>query len=171
MDWPYLHTVVNHFPIILTVVGAAVAVFALITRKRGAWLYAVVSLTFAGLAAYPAFFSGQQAEEGMEHKWFVVKSMIDAHEESAEAALSLLLVAGVISAYAWWRMMRRERDGLPPRWLRVLVVVSALASFGGVGYAGYEGGKIVHESPKLMQSTGPGAASPAAGDSAAERER
>jgi uncharacterized membrane protein len=164
MDWPYLHTLVNHFPIILTVVGTAVAVFAALTRRRGAWMYAVVSLTFAGLAAYPAFFSGDEAHEVMEKKWYVVKSMIDSHEESAEVALWLLLAAGVIAAYTWWRMQRRERDGLPPGWLRVLVLVSAFASLAGVSFTAWKGGKIVHESPRLLQSTGPGQPGPSVPD-------
>ena len=87
IDWPYIHTLINHFPIILSVVGTAVLVVAMLTNRRDMWIYAVVTLTFAGLTVYPAFFSGDEAHEVLEHKWYVVRSMIDDHEESAELAL------------------------------------------------------------------------------------
>src|SRR5690242_16627936 len=47
MNWPYVHTLINHFPIILVVMGAAAAVTALVLRRRGIWLYSVASLTLA----------------------------------------------------------------------------------------------------------------------------
>ena len=60
-----------------------------------------------------------------------------------------LLALGAASAYAWWRMLKRERAGLPPVRLRILVVVLATVGLGTITYAAYLGGKIVHESPKL----------------------
>ena len=38
MNWPYIHTLINHFPIILTVVGCAVLLLALLTNRRAVWL-------------------------------------------------------------------------------------------------------------------------------------
>ena len=52
MNWPYVHTLINHFPIILSVVGTGVVLLALIVRRRGLWLYALATLTLAGLSVY-----------------------------------------------------------------------------------------------------------------------
>ncbi len=149
MDWPYLHTVINHFPIILSVVGLAVLVFAFFNKSRGVWLYAVATLTLAGLSAYPAFFTGDQASDALRGTWYIVRSAVNAHDESAGYALTTLLITGVVSAYAWWYMLRRDREGLPPKWLRTTLVVAAAITLAVVTRTAYLGGKIVVDSPML----------------------
>ena len=66
MDGAYLHILINHFPIILSLIGAAAAIVFLFRPRRALWLYAVASLTLAGLAAYPTKFTGGLAEESIE---------------------------------------------------------------------------------------------------------
>jgi hypothetical protein len=154
MNWPYLHTLLNHFPIILIVMAGTAAVVALVSGRRSVWLYALATLTFAGLSIFPAFFTGDKASDVMRDKWYIVPGMIHDHEEAAELALYVVLVAGAVGAYAWWRQVRRDRDTLLPRWLQLIVVVASLAGIGTVAYAAYDGGKIVHESPKLLAAPG-----------------
>lgn len=154
MNWPYIHTVVNHFPIILTVVGTAALATALIWRRRPIWLYAVATLTLAGLSIYPAFLSGDEADHVMDRKWYVVKGSIDEHEETAEIALWIVLATGVIAAYTWWSMTRPGQKEPPPVWLRGLLLVAAIASVVSITYSSYLGGRIVHDSPKLAQPPG-----------------
>ncbi len=149
MNWPYVHTIVNHFPIILSVVGSTVLLLALVLRRRGLWLYALATLTLAGLAAYPAFFTGDEAADALRHTWYVVPAMVREHDGAAGYALWCLLVTGAASAYAWWRMLRREPSGLPPVWLRTATALLALFTLSVVVRTAYLGGQIVHESPKL----------------------
>ena len=149
MNWPYIHTLVNHFPIILSVVGTAVLILALIVRRRAVFLYAFVTLTLAGLSAYPAFFTGDEAADAQRHTWYIVQSMIREHDAAAGFALWSLLIAGAIGAYAWWRMLKREPLVLPPVWLRVVVTIIAVWSLSVVVRTAYLGGQIVHESPRL----------------------
>jgi uncharacterized membrane protein len=156
VNWPYIHTLVNHFPIILTVVGSAVLALALVTKRRALWLYALATLTLAGLGVYPAFFTGDQASDALRDTWYVVRSMVREHDESADWALWAVLIMGAASAYAWWRMLRREVTGLPPVWLRVVLAVLAAAGLSILVRTAYLGGQIVHDSPKL-QTPPPGA--------------
>ncbi len=150
MNWPYIHPLVNHFPIILTVVGSAALVLTLIGNRRSVWLYALATLTLAGLSIYPAFYTGNAAAHALRNTWYVVRSMVDAHDEAAGYALPVVLVMGAVSAYAWWRMLRREVMGLPPVWLRAVVVLLAAVGLGVITWTAYLGGKIIHESPKLL---------------------
>lgn len=150
MNWPYLHTLINHFPIILSVMGAAAAITAFTLHRRGIWLYALASLTFAGLTVYPAFLTGDEASDTMKHEWYVVPSMIHDHEEAADITLWFLLATGVISIYTWAWQVRHDESREPPTWLRTLVIVAALASVGTITYTSLLGGRIVHESPKLL---------------------
>jgi hypothetical protein len=149
VNWPYIHTIVNHFPIILSVVGTAVLVLAVITGRRGVWLYAVATLTLAGLSVYPAFYTGDAAAHALRNTWYVVHSMVEAHEAAADFALASLLIVGALNAYVWWRLLRRDTAVLPPTWLRVVVLLVSLWGLSVVVRTAYLGGKIVHESPKL----------------------
>jgi uncharacterized membrane protein len=151
MDWPYLHALVNHFPIVLSVVATTVLLIALITNRRTIWVYATVTLTFAGLAAYPAFLTGDQAAHALRGVWYIDRAVVREHDQAAGFALTSLLITGVASAYVWWRLMRRDVQILPPRWLRIVTTLIALWSLGVVVRTSYLGGKIVHENPKLDQ--------------------
>jgi hypothetical protein len=149
VNWPYVHTLVNHFPIILTIVGSAVLVLALFVRRRGLWLYALATLTLAGASVYPAFFTGNAAAHALRGTWYIVRSMVKEHDQAAGFALTTVLLMGAASAYAWWRMLRRDLVGLPPVWLRVVVSVLTVWALSVVVRTAYLGGQIVHESPKL----------------------
>lgn len=149
LTWPYIHITINHFPIILSVVGTAVLILALFLRRRGLWLYALATLTLAGLSIYPAYLTGDEASDTLRHTWYVVQSAVQEHDEAAGFALWSLLITGAVCAYTWWRMMRREPQGLPPVWLRVVVAVIAIWSLSVVVRTAYLGGLIVHESPRL----------------------
>ncbi|HEY5062554.1 MAG TPA: hypothetical protein VII52_13525 [Gemmatimonadaceae bacterium] len=149
MNWPYIHTLINHFPIILTVVGTAVLFLALIVKHRAAWLYALATLTLAGASVYPAFYTGGAAAHALRDTWYVVRAMVEEHDQSASYALVAILVMGAVSAYAWRRMLRRDVAGIPPIWLRVVVTLLAVFGLSVVTRTAYLGGKIIHESPKL----------------------
>ena len=150
MNWPYTHIVINHFPIILTIVGSAALAAALIVRRRGLWLYALATLTLAGASVYPVFFAGDKAADAVRTTWYIVRSSVEEHDAAANYALVSGLLMGAVSAYAWWRMLRREVVGLPPVWLRVVVAIFAAFGLSVVVRTAYLGGKIVHESPKLQ---------------------
>ncbi len=150
-DWPHAHLVLNHFPIILAVMGAAATVLALIRHWRGVWLYAVASLTLMGLSAYPAVFTGQRADHQLNDPWYIVHGTIDRHEEAAELSMWIMIATGLIALYAWWQATHQaDRDAAPPGWLRALVLIGALASVGTVGWAGWLGGNIVNGSTILQ---------------------
>jgi hypothetical protein len=64
MDPAYLHLVVNHLPVVLSVVGAAAAIVALLVRRRGVWLYSVASMTIAGVVAAAVWWSLARRKDG-----------------------------------------------------------------------------------------------------------
>lgn len=150
MNWPYVHTLINHFPIILMVVGTGVLLLALIVRRRGLWLYALATLTLAGVSIYPVYFTGDEAADAVRQTWYIMRPMVEKHDDAAGFALVSVLIIGVVSAYTWWRMLRREVTTLPPVWLRTVVAVLAVWALSVVARTAYLGGQIVHDSPKLQ---------------------
>ena len=190
-DLGSLHILINHFPVMLTVVGAAVAVLALFARKRGVWLYATATLFLAGVSVIPTFLTGDPAAEEMRDTWYVTRQAIRAHDEAAGFTLWGLIIMGLIAAYAWWRAWRRETvvvagavhtdagdvpanalvrssHGLPV-WLRALVVFSALFGCALVYRTAKLGGEILHHSTVLERTPRPASVPAPAPDPRRER--
>ncbi len=149
MDGQALHLAVNHFPVVLAIAGMAAAVLASLTRKRGVLLYALASLTLAGLASYPAVLTGDEAADVLEKRWFIDKAQIEEHEESADVSNILLLVTGVVSAACWYRVLRAPREAAPARWMLAMIVALGLASTASTAYTAWEGGFILSKNEKL----------------------
>ena len=188
-----LHVLINHFPVILTIVGTAFALLALFVGKRGVWLYATATLALAGLAVLPTYFTGEPAADQLEKSWYVTRQAIHAHEEAGEFALWGLIVMGLIAAYAWWRAWRREtvvvtgavhtdRGDVPaealvrphaglPVWLRALVVISALFGSALMYRASALGGAILHHSTVLQSTPRPASVPAPAPERDGEGER
>jgi uncharacterized membrane protein len=144
MNWPYVHLLINHVPIILVVLGAAAAVLGFIKPRRVIWLYAVATLTLAGLSAYPVFFSGDEAHHVMEDKPGVDRDNIEEHEEAGEFLLWVLLIDGALGAYMWWMLAVRDKAGIGPTWLRALVLIGALVGVAAAYRTSLLGGYIIH---------------------------
>lgn len=154
LTWPYAHLLINHFPVVLATMGLAAAIGAVLLRRRGLWLYAMGTLTMAGLVVYPVHFTGDQADHALRDPWYIKRGVIDAHDNAAGIAMIIILIVGVLSAYGWWRALRR-RDEAIPAWIRATVLVGAIAGFGSVAYAAFLGGKIIHDAPVLALPTAP----------------
>lgn len=156
LSWPYVHLMLNHFPVVLSVSALAVTVLALLVRRRGLWLTAMGALTAAGLFVYPVHFTGDKAEHALHDPWFIRAGAIEAHDKAATITMVVILVVGAFAAYSWWRSLKRPAD-LIPGWVRAGVVAGSLAAAGGITYTAYLGGKIIHEAPVLdLQQPPPG---------------
>ncbi|HET7585345.1 MAG TPA: hypothetical protein VFK13_10575 [Gemmatimonadaceae bacterium] len=142
MNWPYIHLLTNHLPIILGATGALAAILALIWNRRPIWLYAAASLTLAGATIGPVFLVGDEAEEVVEDSPGIDKRALDQHEESAEVVLWVVLAMGIVSAVAWWRAAR-EPQPLSAK-VRTAIVVAGVVTAGAVTYAAYTGGHVIH---------------------------
>lgn len=158
MNWAYVHLLINHVPVILAPLGFAVAILALITRRRAVWLYALASLTLAGVSAYPVMATGDEASHIVRRAIpNVNRDAIEEHEEAGDTAMWILLAGGVVAAYAWWRMGRNGAERLPT-WLVGLVLLSGAASTVGVTIASLKGGDIIHKEAHVAPSSLPPAA-------------
>ena len=143
LDWIHLHLMVNHLPVVLALLGAVASVIALIVKRAGVWRYAAVTMLLAGLLAPVALLSGGQAEDAAEDAWYVSRAAIHDHEEAAEKAMWVTVVAGAVAVVALWKK--------GPRWRLAMAVVAVVAA-GAMIYASFEGGEIVHRSPQLERA-------------------
>jgi uncharacterized membrane protein len=160
MSWPYAHLLLNHFPVVLSVSALAVAILALVLKRRALWLTAMGVLTAAGLSVYPVYFTGNQADQALNDPWYIKHGTIDAHYSAAGYALWVILLVGVFAAYSWWRSLKRPAEDIPG-WMRAGVLIGSLAAVSTVARTAYLGGKIIHESPVLQLKQPPPGLPPA----------
>jgi uncharacterized membrane protein len=149
MSWPYVHLLINHFPVVLSVAALTVAILALLLNRRGLWLTTMGALTAAGVVVYPVFFTGNKADHALNDPWYIHAGTIDAHDAAALWALWVILIAGAFAAYSWWRSVKRPAETIPV-WIRAGVVVGALLAASVVARTAYLGGEIIHDAPVLQ---------------------
>jgi len=149
MDWAHIHLLLNHFPIILVVVGAAATVLGTIWPRRSTWMYAATSLTLAGVTVVPTYFTGEPAEAALNHPWYVERGAIHGHESSALISAVLVGAVALIALFAWRRMVRYPREIALPASLRATLLVGSLFASAQIFYTSLLGGRIVHDAPLL----------------------
>lgn len=154
---------INHFPIILAVIGTAALLLATFRGQRASWLYGTISLSLAALTVIPTYFTGGPAEHALNRPWYVTRGVIHSHEEAAQISAILVIVAGLVAVIAWRRLVRYPREVRMPGALRIALLVTALAASGSIGYASLLGGRIVHDAPILQGPPPPGYVRPDSG--------
>ena len=157
---------VNHFPVILAMVGTFAIVLAVLRGQRASWLYGTISLALAAVTVIPTYFSGEPAEHALNRPWYIARGVIHTHEDAARISAILVVVAGLVGIVAWRRLIRYPREVKMPGALRTTLLLTSLAASASIGYASWLGGRIVHDAPALQGPppagfTAPGAAAPA----------
>lgn len=108
MNPAHLHLVVNHFPIIVPMIGILVMICGLILKsevlKRTAYALFIGGAIFSLIASS----TGEGAEETIEHLQGVSHQLIHEHEESAEVFGLLSYILGAISALGFWASMKEK---------------------------------------------------------------
>ncbi len=154
IDPAHLHLMVNHFPIVLSIVGIGALAVGAVWRRDFYWRAGLNLMVLAAIAAIVAIVTGESASDEIRQRAFVVRGTIGAHSTAAYAALWTLLVAGSVAGYAWWRARAGSVVSLPV-WLRNLVLILALVGAALVSYAAYEGGIIILDAPALQTLRAP----------------
>ncbi|MFQ5888865.1 MAG: hypothetical protein ACE5JR_02305 [Gemmatimonadota bacterium] len=151
MNWPYLHLVTNHFPIILAIVGAVAMGAGKASGRDSLMRYGAISLVLAGLTAPVVYITGRQAEETVGSLWYAAEAAIEEHEELGLWALLGALASGVTAA-GWL-----YRGG---RLLGSLTTIVAAATAIILLATAFQGRRIIHASPASEEAPRPAAEVP-----------
>jgi hypothetical protein len=148
MDERELHLILNHFPVILSVMALFSSLLAIVTKSRTAWVYSAASLTIAGLFSYPTLLTGHGAHEVLEDFWWVKADSWDEHRIAAGYANIMLLVGGAFAAYAWWKLTR-SKDAVLAAWMQYALIFACAMGASTVGRAAWLGGKVIRDQDAL----------------------
>lgn len=140
MDLTHLHLLLNHFPIIGTIIGVGLMAYALI-RKENSLQKAVLGLwVIMTLFTFPVMKTGEEAEETVENLPGMSHDLIHEHEEAAEWALWLMIGLGVISLFS----LVQQRRGKNAQSITMIAFVVSLVVSTAMARTGYLGGQIRH---------------------------
>lgn len=141
MNDAHLHLVVNHFPIIGTILGLGILITGIIlknnTVKSTAYFLFIVAAIFAAFSMG----TGEGAEELVEDMPSVGKQIIHEHEEMAEKLAIILYILGTISLAGLFLNYKKRAKA------QLVSFVALIVAIVGVFFAqqtGTTGGEIRH---------------------------
>jgi uncharacterized membrane protein len=113
-----LHPAIVHFPIVLLLIGAAVAVVCVFVSGRHlAWVAAAL-LALGAAGSFFAVKTGDSAQESLGKLPPAIETLVDAHEKWAErteivgaVAAALAVVAAVLGTVSIWTRRRKRASG------------------------------------------------------------
>jgi uncharacterized membrane protein len=136
-----LHPALVHFPIVLILIGMAVAVIAVFWRKGYIPIFAAALLTCGALGAWVALATGKSDGGLVETLSAPAEALLEAHETWAERTVTAATTAAVlaIGAIATFRFPRVMRG------LSVATALVAMVAAWTVFETGHRGGAMVYK--------------------------
>jgi len=137
----YLHLLSNHVPILGSLFGVLLLVVALVKPNLHTTLSAYLILLVSGIGGIVAYFTGEPAEESIEHVAGISHKLIHVHEEMAEKLAIVLYLLGIVSIVGLYTNFKKNTKANLVSYLTV--VIAAIGVFLGQK-TGTTGGEIRH---------------------------
>src|SRR5438552_14221466 len=149
MNLAHLHLILNHIPIIGTIIGLGLLIVSLVGNTDD--LKRASLMVFAGVAllALPTFFSGVGAQGAIRKDAAVPASLIERHEGAAILALFFMEVTGALALVGLWRRDRLFTD--KPWSILAVILCFSIVTAGLMARVGATGGDIRHPEIRLAQ--------------------
>jgi uncharacterized membrane protein len=139
----HVHLLLNHLPIIVTMLGlllVAVAVW-----KQSDYLARMALAFFVGgaLSALPTYLTGESAEDTVIHLHLpgVTREVIERH---SDAALISAIFVGLLGVFALWSLWRYRLPAILPAWVVRTTLVASIVGSGLMAWTGLLGGEVRH---------------------------
>jgi uncharacterized membrane protein len=153
MTSAHLHLLLNHLPIITTIIGACLLIWATIRNSDEIRKVSFVLFVAAALIAIPTLLTGHQAEDIVEGLPGVNEAFIEEHEEAATLSFWTLEVLGAVSLLG---LVLSRRNGNIAKF-SYLPLALALVTAGMMAWTAELGGEIRHtEIRSGAEATAPG---------------
>jgi uncharacterized membrane protein len=150
MNAAHVHLLLNHVPIVATLMGCLLLAAALMRRSDELVRASFGLLIVAALAVVPVYLSGEPAAEVVEDGPQVSEETIEAHEKAAGVAAVLL---GLLGAVALGGLVICRRLPRVPAWLALAALALGLVSATLLARAANLGGQIRH--PEIRSQGSP----------------
>jgi uncharacterized membrane protein len=149
MNWPHIHLMLNHVPVLGTVFGALLLAYGVLRRDDAVQRAALWTFAIVALVAIPVYLTGEPAEEAVEHLAGTGERAIEAHEQAALFSLVAVELLGAVALIALLLARKASAKGV----IRTALFVS-FVTVGLMAWTANLGGKI--RRPELRQDAAPG---------------
>lgn len=141
MDSTHIHLLLNHFPVIGTLIGSGLLVWGIIRKQINLQISASVILALMAIIAIPVYLTGEPAEESVEDLPGVSEGLIEQHESAATLAIWIMIITGILAlaSFIFNRMQKKQAGGL-----FIITAICSVLSFAAMARTGYYGGQIRH---------------------------
>ena len=109
MNEAHVHLVTNHLPIIIPLIALVVLIIGLFSKSDAVKRTAFILFIMGAISTFPAFESGEEAEEIVEHLAGVSHDLIHEHEEKAELFMILSYLLGALSLVGIWANWKKKK--------------------------------------------------------------
>ena len=142
MNLPHVHLLLNHFPIIGTIIALGVFLFGLIGKSDDLKRAGLVIFTGIALLSIPTYMSGNGAADVLGKLPGVSKNAIAAHNNAAVVSIFFMEFTGL---FAWLGLWQYRRFTNARAWTVAAVVVLSVIAVYFMAVTGTTGGQIRHE--------------------------
>jgi uncharacterized membrane protein len=147
VNFAHLHLLLNHFPIIGTIVGLGLFLASFAGKNDDLRRSSFIIFAAVGLLAIATFVTGFGAQAIIKDGPGVPNALIQRHEGAAMLSVWFVEATGVFAAIGLWKSRRNSR---PPSWNVLAVLVFSLLAVGLIARTGNTGGEISH--PEVRDS-------------------
>ncbi len=141
MNTTHLHLLLNHFPIIGTLIGSGLLLWGILRKQNNVKSAGAAVLFVMAVIAIPVYTTGEPAEESVENLPGVSDAMIELHESAATLAIWLLGITGLLSLAALVMDVKKKTAA---GFIFMVSFVLSVISFAAMARTGYYGGQIRH---------------------------
>ena len=149
MNLAHVHLVLNHFPIVGTIIGFALFLSSVAGKNEDLQRASLIVLAAVSLLALPTFFSGVGAQAAIGRDSAVSSDLIERHEGAAMLALLFMGITGSLALAELWRRQRNKR-GKRWSWNLTAILLSSALTVGLMTRVGTTGGDIRHPEVRLV---------------------
>jgi uncharacterized membrane protein len=148
MALSHLHLVLNHVPVIGSVIALGLLLLALVRRSADLRRAGLEVFVIVGLITLPVYLSGLGAQPEVADRPEVSIAVIRAHHDAALLGSVVMLLTGVVAWIGLWQTRRMARPG---RAILGAVLLLAVITLALMGRAANLGGQVRHPEMSVLQ--------------------
>jgi uncharacterized membrane protein len=141
MSLTHVHLLLNHFPIIGTIIGLCLFLAALVAKSDHLKQASLIVFTGIALLSIPTYMSGNAAAKAIENMPGVSKSFLEAHNSAALVSLIFVEITGI---FAWLGLWQYRRFSHAAVWNLSTVLLLSVVAVYFMSITGNTGGEIRH---------------------------
>lgn len=137
----HIHLLLNHLPIIGTLVGLLLLAGAFFRRSDELKRVSFIAFVITALITIPVYLTGEPAANIVEKLPDVTEALVDTHKDAATTSFVAVGILGVVALWGLWRY--RRADLIPQRFVILLLAMSVVVT-GLMMWTGFLGGQVRH---------------------------